>query len=79
MRQRVGEKKLRRLRDQTGLPVVAAMVRGGTDHRIDLCLEGGHVAALYRDGTIENPVMFESGDGPKPITWDDDKGARRGR
>jgi hypothetical protein len=41
MRQRVGAKKVARYRRQTGLPVVGALVRGGTDHRVDLLLEGG--------------------------------------
>ena len=49
----VGEKKVEKYRLQTGLPIVTAFVRGGTDHRVDLCLEDGTVASLYRDGTIE--------------------------
>ncbi len=33
-------KKIRKLRRITGLPVVSALVRGNTDHRYDLKLEG---------------------------------------
>ena len=40
---RIGEKKVALYRKKTGLLVVAALVRGGTDHRIDLCLEDGGV------------------------------------
>ena len=57
-RQRLGEKKTRKLREKTGLPVVRAVVRGGTDHRIDLYLEGGVIMSLYRDGTLERVEGF---------------------
>lgn len=50
---RVGEKKVLAYRNKTGLPVVAALVRGGTDHRIDLCLEDGVVVHWFNDGTME--------------------------
>ena len=53
MRQRLGPKKVQKLRERTGLPVLFAMVRGGTNHRIDLCLEDGSIMNLYRDGTLE--------------------------
>jgi hypothetical protein len=43
MRQHVGEKKVKKYREFTGLPVCAALVRGNTEHRIDLLLEGGKV------------------------------------
>jgi len=52
-RNRLGDKKVAKLRDQTGLPVVAALVRGGTGHRIDLCLADATITYLYRDGTVE--------------------------
>lgn len=52
-RQRVGEKKVRKLREKLGLPIVTALVRGGTDHRIDLCLEDGSVTYYWKDGTLE--------------------------
>jgi hypothetical protein len=52
MRQSVGTRKVRQLAARTGLPVVGAQVRGGTDHRIDLCLSNGSIASLYRDGKM---------------------------
>lgn len=52
-RQKLGEKKTNMLRKQTGLDVVSALVRGGTDHRKDLLIEGGEVYHLYKDGTLE--------------------------
>lgn len=54
MRQLLGTKKVKRLAAETGLPIVKVMVRGGTDHRKDLCLEDGSIVSLYRDGTMEN-------------------------
>lgn len=53
MRQAVGPRKVRQLRERTGLPVISARVRGGTDHRIDLFLEGNRTAYLFRDGSID--------------------------
>lgn len=53
MRQRLGTKKTRRLAKETGLPIVCVMVRGGTNHRRDLCLRDGSIVYLYRDGTVE--------------------------
>lgn len=42
-RQRMGAKKIAKLRLQTGLPITAVFVRGGTGHRKDLCLEDGSI------------------------------------
>ena len=53
MRQTLGEKKTKQLAKETGLPIVKVLVRGGTDHRKDLCLEDGSVIHLYKDGTQE--------------------------
>lgn len=51
-RNRLGAKKVARLQVQyPDLDIVAALTRGGTDHRIDLCLRDGTVVHLYRDGT----------------------------
>lgn len=66
-RNRVGEKKVKKLREKTGLPVLTALVRGGTDHRIDLLLEDGSIASLYRDGSIEKDTL---------VTWDVEKWKR---
>lgn len=52
-RQMLGPKKLKKLREKTGLDLVAALVRGGTNHRIDLCLRGGSVTHLYKDWSME--------------------------
>lgn len=52
-RQKLGKKKLAKLRNETGLPIIAVLVRGGTDHRKDLCLEGGKVIHLFNDGTMQ--------------------------
>jgi len=45
MRQKLGEKKVKKLRGELNLPIVHVLVRGGTNHRQDLCL---------KDGTIMN-------------------------
>ena len=52
-RQRMSEKNTAKIREQTGLPVMAVLVRGGTAHRKDLCMEDGSVVCLYRDGRRE--------------------------
>ena len=48
---------MRRLKQQTRLPVVTALPRGGTDYRIDLCLEDGTITSLYKDGTLEASLI----------------------
>lgn len=54
MRQALGEKKVKRLGEKLGLPIIRAVVRGGTDHRIDFRIDGDDsVYSLNRDGTIE--------------------------
>jgi hypothetical protein len=59
-RQHLGPKKVRQLRVKTGLPVHAALVRGGTEHRIDLWLADGRIVRLWPDGSLE----------PTESTWD---------
>lgn len=56
-RNRIGPKKVEKLRDKTGLSVLTALTRGNTDHRIDLYLDDGSVHHLYKDGTIEKSEM----------------------
>jgi len=56
-RQRLGHKKVAKLKQQTGLPVIAVLVRGGTGHRRDLCLEDGTVVHLYADGSMEKSAF----------------------
>lgn len=53
-RQLLSHRKVRRLRQQTGLPVVAVQVRGGSGHRRDLCLADGRVILLFQDGSMED-------------------------
>ena len=53
-RQRVSNpRKLRKYSKIINETVVSALVRGGTDHRVDLILEHGGVVSLYKDGTVE--------------------------
>jgi hypothetical protein len=61
-RQRVGDKKVAKYRALTGLPVLAALVRGGTDHRVDLLLADGSVMDWYpKTGEMEKA---------EGLTWD---------
>lgn len=68
MRQRLGKRKVKKYREQTGLDVVAGLVRGGTNHRVDLCISDGSVVYLWPDGTTEKadglnhrqPSVFDS-------------------
>ena len=53
MRQRLGKRKVMKYRRQTGLDVIAGMVRGNTGHRVDLCLRDGSIVYLWPDGTME--------------------------
>lgn len=53
MRQALGEKKVRKLAKETGLNLVGALVRGGTDHRIDLLVDNGDVFCRFKDGSIK--------------------------
>jgi hypothetical protein len=59
-RQRLGTKKIEKLKRETGLPIVAVLVRGGTDHRLDLCLDDRSIVHLYRDGVMEKSDMRHS-------------------
>lgn len=67
MRQELGQKKLQRIRDQTGLAIKYVLVRGNTDHRRDLYLENGRVAYLRRDGTIEDAETLNQMRGLQPL------------
>jgi hypothetical protein len=65
MRQRLGTKKLKKYAQATGLPVVEGLVRGGTNHRVDLKLEDGCWVNLWPDGTViefgkEENIIFRS-------------------
>lgn len=65
-RQILGEKKTRKLKERFKLPIVQVLVRGGTDHRMDLCLENGMVIGLYKDGTMKESTLG----------WDQQSGVR---
>ena len=60
MRCKLGPKKINQLKHKTGLSIVFAYVRGGTDHRIDLYLSDGTIMYLLKDGSLERC----------PIGWD---------
>lgn len=49
----MNKKKTRQMAQKYSLPVVAVLVRGGTGHRKDLCLEDGSIIHLYPDGDME--------------------------
>jgi len=53
MRCSIGKKKIAKYKKITGLPVVGALVRGGTNHRITLLLEGDLMADWWKDGSME--------------------------
>lgn len=67
MRQRLAIRKVRHLRQQTGLDIIAVLVRGGTDHRKDLCLRDGTVACLWPDGAIEQTATRHGVDVPHEL------------
>jgi hypothetical protein len=52
-RQSLGQKKVNKLIKSTGLDIVHVLVRGGTNHTKDLCIKGGDVFHLYKNGDIE--------------------------
>lgn len=52
MRQRLGQKKVAKLKRETGLDIVKVLVRGGTDHRKDLFLSDGSIVHLFKDGIL---------------------------
>ncbi len=57
MRQSLNKKNVKKLAVQTGLPVLSVLVRGGTGHRKDLCLDDGSVVHLYKDGSMEKSLI----------------------
>ena len=55
-RQKLGRKKLNKLRRETGLDIVGCFVRGNTNHRKDLCMPDGSVYCLFSNGRIERSI-----------------------
>jgi len=65
MRQVVGEKKVKRYREKTELPICTALVRGDSNHRVDLLLDDGRVMEYYpRTGDLEEN---------QEITWNQER------
>ena len=56
-RQLLGPKKVAKLREATRLPIVAVSVRGGCNHEKRLCLEGGRVVVLHRNGELTESMF----------------------
>jgi hypothetical protein len=50
-------KNVKKYATRLNLPIVRILVRGGTGHRKDLCLEDGSIMELYPDGTMEKSTM----------------------
>lgn len=70
MKQRVGPKKLRRYARDTGLPVVAACVRGGWGHMVLLTLEDGRLASYFPNREGEVVLWNKDGSPPEePKPW----------
>lgn len=67
MRCKVGKKKVSAYMKKTGLPVIGASVRGGTDHRIDLYLQDGVIVYWYKDGTMEKADIEHSAAEPESV------------
>ena len=62
MRQRISARKLRKYNRLTGLNAVVGLVRGNTNHRVDLCLPDGSVRSFWpKTGALEKD---------EGITWD---------
>lgn len=56
MRQLLNDKKVKKLKEKTGLPIVKVMVRGGSHSKL-LCLDDGSCIWLDTDGTMEKSDM----------------------
>lgn len=57
-------KKRRKLESIVGKPVIYAMTRGGTGHRIDIGCEDGTFYRLWPDGHLEQDTKAQ---------WDSEK------
>ena len=63
MRQRLGQHKLRKYAEATGLDVIAGTARGNTSHRVDLRTSNGEIWNYWpRTGQLE-----KRGDGFDPV------------
>src|SRR5690606_26632045 len=66
--QKLGIKKVMRLRRETGLDIIGVLVRGGTDHRQDLCLRDGSIVNLWADGTTTKSESRHALEVPPELT-----------
>lgn len=48
----MSDRNVKKYSKYLGFDIVKIMVRGGTDHRKDLCLRDGSILNLYPDGEI---------------------------
>ena len=53
MWQKLKYHKVKKIAEETGLPVIAVLVRGGENHVKSLCLENGKVVLMLPDGTLK--------------------------
>lgn len=56
-RQKLGPRKVAKLRKITGLDIVGVYVRGNTNHRQDLCLADGTITHRWPDGYMEKDTF----------------------
>ncbi len=54
MRQVLSQKNTQKLAKKLGIEITKVMVRGGTDHRKDICLPDHTIIRLYNDGSMEH-------------------------
>ena len=52
-RQSMNKKNVAKYSKKYNLPIVHVLVRGGTDHRKDFCLEDGSIVHLHNNETME--------------------------
>lgn len=52
MRQKMSKKNVEKLAKELNLPIEQILVRGGTNHRKDLCLEDGSIICLFQNGEL---------------------------
>lgn len=57
MRQSMSAKNVKKYAARLNLPIVRILVRGGTDHRKDFCLEDGSIVMYFPDGSMEKSMM----------------------
>ncbi len=62
-RQKLGRKKVNKLRRELNLDIVGVYVRGNTGHRKDLCLADGSIVYLFSDGKMEKSEVRHD------LTW----------